>query len=191
MGIDGASFPLVRERSVIQFVVELELRPELPLAPPPQEDSFEVLRPGPGPEAAMTSVSFAWQVEGFSQLECSSGRVDFTVTTDRGFRERRLPEVHTYLEVKKGCELRRTAAGGNEALASCKQALRLFEGCLERDRFGFAAEWASKTKALIEDSSLWTSSGQASATAAKHLGVAHKCVEEEEDEEEMDFDLFG
>merc|ERR1719436_689864 len=45
--IDGAEFPLVRERSVIQYLVELEARPEiLPGAPPSvREADFEVVVP--------------------------------------------------------------------------------------------------------------------------------------------------
>merc|ERR1719469_1614089 len=39
--IDGAEFPLVREKSVIQYLIEVEARPELPVAM--QEGGFEVL----------------------------------------------------------------------------------------------------------------------------------------------------
>merc|ERR1712187_611493 len=109
-----------------------------------------------------------------------------------GFRKQESPEVRTFLDVKRACELRRTAAGSPEARAACAQALQLFQGRLLHDRFGFAEEWATKTKALLEDASVWAG-GQATAAAAKHLGVAYAkhAQVEEEDEEEMDFDLFG
>eukprot|EP00421_Protoceratium_reticulatum_P058823 CAMPEP_0168491872 /NCGR_PEP_ID=MMETSP0228-20121227/69919_1 /TAXON_ID=133427 /ORGANISM="Protoceratium reticulatum, Strain CCCM 535 (=CCMP 1889)" /LENGTH=442 /DNA_ID=CAMNT_0008508621 /DNA_START=80 /DNA_END=1409 /DNA_ORIENTATION=- len=187
--IYGAAFPLVRERSVIQYLLDVEVRPELPSG----DSGFEVVgtQPAAAPSECRGYLGFDWEVHGFPLLAESRGHVRFAITTDRSFRKHEAPEVRTYLDVKRGCELRRTAAGSAEARGMCEQALQLFQGRLEHDRFGFAAEWASKTQALLSDSRVWMG-GAASAAAAKHLGVAYsKAVVEEEEEEEMDFDLFG
>lgn len=103
-----------------------------------------------------------------------------------------MEEVRSFLDIRRGCELRRGATGSQEARTACEDALRLFEGCLGHDRFGFAQEWANKTKALLEDASMWRGNA-ASEGGAKHLGVvyARRTQCEEEEEEEMDFDLFG
>jgi len=192
--IDGVKFPLVRERSVIQYLVEVEARPEVPAAPAPStEMGFEVL-PADTSEPLSRRMSFEWLVTGFPLLESSRGRVEFRMTTDRGFRQSQNAEVRTYLDVKQGCELRKSAGGSEEARKLCEQALKLFQGRTEHDRFGFAQEWANKTQTLLNDASLWRGAG-ASGAAAKHLGVQYArqgvYEEEEEEEEEMDFDLFG
>merc|ERR1712060_85090 len=138
-------------------------------------------------------LTFEWQVQNFPLLAETRGQIALTVTTDRGFRKQEAPEVRTFLDVKRGCELRRGASSSAEARKECEQALMLFEGRLSHDRFGFAQEWAYKTKTLLKDATMWMGNA-ASAGAAKHLGVAHAAksvVEEEEEEEEMDFDLFG
>mmetsp|Transcript_13333 Transcript_13333/g.42165 ORF Transcript_13333/g.42165 Transcript_13333/m.42165 type:complete len:471 (+) Transcript_13333:184-1596(+) len=204
--IDGVSFPLVRESSVIQYLVEVEVRPEMPShAPITGEAGFEVIEPkaarseGAMPPQTEVRLGFKWEVDGFRLLKEQHGHLGFQVTTDRSFRKHESPEVRTYLDVKRACELRRTAAGSTEARTLCEQALKLFVGRLEHDRFGFAAEWANKTRALLEDSSLWCGTGAgagvagtaAGAGVAKHLGCAYKPVEEEDEEDEMDFDLFG
>jgi hypothetical protein len=191
--IDGVHFQLVREKSVIQYVVDVELRPEMPAADAPSfiDQGYEVVRP-----TLVTQplpLSFAWSVGGFPMLENCSGQVDFQVTMDRSFRKSESPEVRTFLDVKRGCDLRRSAATSPDGRRLCEQALQLFRGRVAHDRFGFAEEWATKTKALLEDGSLWCGDG-ASGGAAKHLGVSYDrrtAVEEEEEEEEMDFDLFG
>jgi len=198
--IDGAFFPLVRERSVIQLLVELEARPEMP---PTVESENSTSIPsgwscarrnspatahGSARRAASQGLSFAWSVHGLPLLESSSGTVELMTATERGVES---GEVRTFLDVRRGCELRRGAAGSPEARLLCEQALRLFEGRLECDRLGFAAEWATKTRNLLNNASLWIGS-TASGAAAKHLGVSYsRQVEEEDEEEEMDFDLFG
>merc|ERR1712048_437004 len=182
----GVTFPLVRERSVIQYLLELELRPELPPAQSFNESGFEVVKMEPAETSASSCVAymdFEWEVHDFPLLETQRGRVSFAITADRSFRKNEMPEVRTYLDVKRGCELRRNAAGNADARNMCQQALQLFESRLAHDRFGFAAEWANKTKALLEDTSLWKGT-EATAGAAKHLGYAHsKAVVEEEEEE--------
>merc|ERR1712232_1246419 len=102
-------------------------------------------------------------------------------------------QVRTYLDVKHGCELRKSAGGSEDARRLCEQALRLFRERAAHDRFGFAEEWANKTQALLDNASLWHEGGAGSAAAAKHLGVKYARagggagpVEEEEEEEEMD-----
>eukprot|EP00747_Dinoflagellata_sp_TGD_P164490 gnl/TRDRNA2_/TRDRNA2_184485_c0_seq1.p1 gnl/TRDRNA2_/TRDRNA2_184485_c0~~gnl/TRDRNA2_/TRDRNA2_184485_c0_seq1.p1 ORF type:complete len:488 (-),score=90.12 gnl/TRDRNA2_/TRDRNA2_184485_c0_seq1:201-1622(-) len=204
--IEGSCFPLVRERSVIQFVVDLEVRPELPAAvttahskfrgglqvtQAPASTWFCARRRMPMAEAAdvYAGLGFAWEVHGFPLLERSSGTRTLALASERG---QEAPDVRTFLDVKRGCELRRGAAGSAEARALCEQALQLFEGRVNNDRFGFAQEWADKTRALLEDHRLWRGNA-ASDSAAKHLGVRHasNVAREEEEEEEMDFDLFG
>lgn len=193
--IDGVLFPLVREKSVIQYLVELDIRPELPTAlEQPVDGDFEVV---PKSEASVADraaqLTFEWTVEGFHLLQECQGQVSFRATTDRSFRKHESPEVRTYMDVKRACELRRNASGSAEARQMCEQALRLFQSRIQHDRFGFAQEWANKTQKLLDDSSLWVGE-QASTGAAKHLGVAYQsksAVEEEDEEEEMDFDLFG
>merc|ERR1712060_258079 len=192
--IDGNIFPLVRERSVVQYLVELEARPEILAGARPsmREVDFEVVAPG-AEITAPTQLIFEWHVQNFPLLAESRGQVALTVTTDRSFRKQEAPEVRTFLDVKRGCELRRGASSSAEARKECEQALQFFEGRFSHDRFGFAQEWAYKTKTLLKDATMWMGNA-ASAGAAKHLGVAHaakSAVEEEEEEEEMDFDLFG
>merc|ERR1712066_1072614 len=103
---------------------------------------------------------------------------------NRSFRKFSSPEVETCIEVKRACELRRSCSGSAEARKLCEQALQLFEGRIAHDRFGFAEEYANKTRALLLDQALWVDDA-ASAGAAKHLGVAYakKCAVEEEEEE--------
>jgi len=200
--IDGAFFPLVRERSVIQLLVELEARPEMPPTPvepvssAPSPSGWPCARRNPPAMAqgstrrsASQGLSFAWSVHGFPLLQSGSGEVVLMPAAERGAES---GEVRTFLDVRRGCELRRGAAGSPEARLHCEQALRLFEGRLECDRLGFAAEWAKKTRDLLNNESLWRG-GTATGAAAKHLGVSYsrQAVEEEEEEEEMDFDLFG
>eukprot|EP00929_Paragymnodinium_shiwhaense_P103365 TRINITY_DN6683_c0_g1_i1.p1 TRINITY_DN6683_c0_g1~~TRINITY_DN6683_c0_g1_i1.p1 ORF type:complete len:512 (-),score=109.64 TRINITY_DN6683_c0_g1_i1:477-2012(-) len=234
--IDGSVFPLVRERSVIQFLVELEMRPEIDWdeaddsddadgaedssqseskqaaatsAKQSVEESFEIVSPpaaGPANDAAagpgqreqskQKTLCFRWSVENNPSLGQKRGLCKFFVCKDRSFREHGAnAEVLTFLDVKKGCDLRRNAATSATPKQDCEQALKLFEASVARgDRFGFAEEWAAKTKALLQDSSAWRHDGTADSGAAKHLGVAYAragVVEEEDDEEEMDFDLFG
>merc|ERR1712079_845705 len=144
---------------------------------------------GSNGRSAGQGLSFAWSVHGFPLLQSSSGKVVLTTAAERGLET---GEVRTFLDVRRGCELRRGAAGSPEARLHCEQALRLFEGRLECDRLGFAEEWAKKTRDLLNNESLWTGR-TATGAAAKHLGVSYsrQAVEEEEEEEEMDFDLFG
>jgi uncharacterized protein YegL len=204
--VEGNWFPLVRERSVIQFLVEMEVRPELPEPACAVERGgmFESWRPcarrrprASGEAASGTvppgpgGLAFAWKVDGFPQLFETSGVVSLALSCDP---RRKNEEVRTFLDIRRGCELRKTATSAGDARKSCEEALRLFQGCLGSDRFGFAQEWATKTRALLADSSLWTGGGAASAAGAKQLGVVlvrHGVVEEEDEEEEMDFDLFG
>lgn len=198
--IDGNIFPVVREKSVIQYLVELELRPELPPAALAANDGgFEVVATESSKDAAddlrrgSKYLSFEWEVSNFPLLQESRGRVSFLVTTDRSFRKQEAPEVRTYLDVKRACELRRNASGSEDARKMCEQALQILEARRDHDRFGFAAEWAAKTTRLLDDTSLWRG-GAATAGAAKHLGVHYSKAaveEDEEEEEEMDFDLFN
>lgn len=204
--IDGSTFLLVRERSVIQFLVELEVRPEVEAAGTMGAAQAEGAgglvgwpcarraQRGPARTAAGRQLSLAWEVQGFPLLAESRGSVALAVAPD-GCRGPESEEARTFLDVRRGCELRRTAAEGANARGVCEQALRLFEGRLEHDRFGFAQEWADRTRALLANTALWAG-GAAGAGAAKHLGVARarpcgQVVEEEEEEMEMDFDLFG
>jgi hypothetical protein len=124
--INGVEFPLVRERSVIQYLVELEARPELPRVPVKEPD-FEVVPAGGIGSAAFhfepqarTTLSFEWAVTGFPLLERAQGRVELHVTTDRSFRQRQDGQVRTYLDVKHGCELRKSAGGSEEARRLCE-----------------------------------------------------------------------
>merc|ERR1712070_583936 len=112
-------------------------------------------------------------------LQETSGTVSLVVGLNA---RQKNEEVRTFLDVRRGCDIRKMATNSGEAKNSCEDALRLFEGCLGADRFGFAQEWATKTRALLADSSLWSSSGAVSAAGAKQLGVAlvrHGTVEEE------------
>jgi len=194
--IDGIMFPLVRERSLIQYLVEVEARPEILPAVPPSvhEANFEVVAPKgeAEPPCGRKQLIFEWQVQGFPLLAKMRGQISLMVSTDRSFRKQEAPEVRTFMDVKRACELRRCASSTAEAQKECEQALQLFEGRLLHDRFGFAQEWATKTKALLQNAAMWTGN-TARAGATKQLGVAHakSAVVEEEEEEEMDFDLFG
>lgn len=204
--IDGNLFPLVRERSVIQFLLEVEFRPELPCSeslggePTPTNTRANKLpwlcsrRQAPNKEAFKIGVQserleFAWEVQGFPLLTQSSGTVVLTPASSRGLKN---PEAEAFLDIRRGCDLRRAATSGADARKSCEDALRLFEGCLSHDRFGFAQEWADKTRVILDDWSLWRGNA-ASEAGAKHLGVAYapRVDAEEEEEEDMDFDLFG
>eukprot|EP00927_Polykrikos_kofoidii_P036421 TRINITY_DN3074_c3_g1_i1.p1 TRINITY_DN3074_c3_g1~~TRINITY_DN3074_c3_g1_i1.p1 ORF type:complete len:457 (-),score=68.81 TRINITY_DN3074_c3_g1_i1:87-1457(-) len=179
--IDGARFPLMRERSVVQFMVELEVRPELF---GPEADATKEKTSG------CSDMKLDWEVHGFPLLEQNRGTVAFVRRSERGPETE---EVRTFLDVKRGCELRRSASDVAGGRTACEQALRLFEGRLAQDRFGFAQEWAKKTKELLEDASAWKGES-AGAGAAKHLGVAYQKTnddDDDEEEEEMDFDLFG
>ena len=78
-----------------------------------------------------------------------------------------------------------------QALAEAQQALKMFQKAVASggDRFGFAEEYLKKTEDLLNDTSQWRADGAAAGTAAKVLGYYNPGAVEEE-EEEMDFDLF-
>lgn len=189
--IEGNTFALVRERSVLQFLVEVDVRPEVAANPNTavRMGGFCSRRATAGRAPALR---FAWKIKGLPALERSHGHVALTPTTDRALRQRESQEVRTFLDVRRACDLRRTATSSENPRKTCEEALRLFESRLDHDRFGFAQEWALKTRQLLEDGALWA--GQAAcAGAAKHLGVAlaRPSGDEDEEEEDMDFDLFG
>jgi len=178
--VEGWSFERLRETSVTQWVSEVEVRP----------------RPGVDQQ-----VAFEWAIEGHPLVQEARGvvRIEVAERSGRGPSIQSLrpapvnEEVQSFLDTKRACELRNTACaeGGQQARAQVEQALDILEARIKlSDRFGFAEEYAAKTRAILDDRSLWRADGGATEAAAKHLGYyTHNDVVEEE-EEEMDFDLF-
>jgi len=198
--IDGWQYSRVRENSVLQWSVELEIRPTLITAAADADcDGFVDVAGSRPTGAAEAGLAFEWRVHGqFSGLSATSGVVKFHCSATRRANE----EVKTFVEVKRACELRKTACASDEqslgggaaaggARRQVEEAQKIFKARVAiSDRFGFAQEWAATTQGLLDNKSLWTSTGAATSAAAKNLGY-HAVVEEEDEEEEMDFDLFG
>jgi len=209
--IDGWQYSRVRENSVLQWSVELEIRPALTAAAPAADcDGFVDVgsaRPASPPTAASGSsgaaeacLAFEWRVHGqFPGLSATSGVVQFRCSTTRRANE----EVKTFVEVKRACELRKTACASDDGMVGgaaggarrqVEEAQKIFKARMAiSDRFGFAQEWAATTQALLDNTGLWTSAGAATSAAAKNLGyhTGGGAMQEEDEEEEMDFDLFG
>lgn len=192
--VDGLHFPLVRSESVMQCLIDLEVSPQVQVQTPSTdaaEDGFELVgnkAKQPQQQPQQQQLSFKWRVTNFPLLTQREGVMSFTVTSDRDFRKSPSPQVETYMQVKRGLELRsKNTRDANE------QALKVFNARLNHDEFGFAQQHAINTQTLLDDARAWEGN-TASSSGAKSLGVHYAAcaVEEEEEEEcdEMDFGLF-